>query len=170
MASGAAGGEVDVRFVLPSFPATDAVAVRAQVDRCLREIWQVDRVVVDGDGDVAFRAGTAACWVRVDACEPRLVRVFGHAVVGVRRTAALLRELNDVGSKARTTSVVWDEDGPGARTGVVRVSAVVHPDALGPRALQHAISTVAVVASDLGPMLAAVYGGSTPYDVVVEGD
>lgn len=157
-----------MRVVVPTVPPTDEVAVRALVEHCLQAIWQVDRVQVDVD--VAFRAGTAACWVRVDPVGPVLVRVFGHAAIDVPRTAALLRELDDVSSKARTPSVAWHEDESGAGTGVVRVSAVLQAKALGPRTLQHAIGTVAVVSSDLGPALAAVYGGTTPYDAVVEED
>jgi hypothetical protein len=130
--------------------------VRSHVERCLQDIWQVCRVSVDDDGDYPFRAGVAACWVRVDSQAPVLVRVFGHAVVGVKRSAGLLRELNDVNSRARTTSAVWDD-------GVVRVSTMVHPEALGRGSLRHALDAVATVSNDLGPMLASVYGGSTPF-------
>ena len=130
--------------------------VRSHVERCLQDIWQVCRVPTDDDGDYPFRAGTAACWVRVDSQLPVLVRVFGHAVVDVKRTAGLLRELNDVNSRARTTSAAWD-------AGVVRVSAMVHPEALGRASLRHALDAVATVSNDLGPMLASVYGGSTPH-------
>jgi hypothetical protein len=130
--------------------------VRSHVERCLQDIWQVCRVSMDDDGDYPFRAGVAACWVRVDSQVPVLVRVFGHAVVDVKRSAGLLRELNDVNGRARTTSAAWD-------AGVVRVSAMVHPDALGRKSLRHALDAVASVSNDLGPMLASVYGGSTPY-------
>lgn len=130
--------------------------VRSHVERCLQDIWQVCRVPVDDDGDYPFRAGVAACWVRVDSQTPVLVRVFGHAVVGVKRSAGLLRELNDVNSRARTTSAAWD-------AGTVRVSAMVHPAALDRTSLRHALDAVASVSNDLGPMLAGVYGGETPY-------
>jgi hypothetical protein len=130
--------------------------VRSHVERCLQDIWDVCRVPVDDDGDYPFRAGTAACWVRVDSALPVLVRVFGHAVVDVKRTAGLLREINDVNSRSRTTSVAWD-------AGVVRVSAMVHPDALDRASLRHALDAVSVVSNDLGPLMAGVYGGSTPY-------
>ena len=135
--------------------------VRSHVERCLQDIWEVCRVPVDDDGDYPFRAGVAACWVRVDAHAPILVRVFGHAVVDVKRSAGLLRELNDVNSRARTTSAAWD-------AGVVRVSAMVHPDALGRGALRHALDAVASVSNDLGPMMASVYGGTTPYSAEVQ--
>ena len=44
--------------------------VRSHVERCLQDIWQVCRVAVDDDGDYPFRAGVAACWVRVDSRTP----------------------------------------------------------------------------------------------------
>jgi hypothetical protein len=40
---------------------------------------------------------------------------------------------------------------------------VVHPDGLGCGSLRHALDAVASVSNDLWPMLASVYGGSTPY-------
>ena len=107
--------------------------VRSHVERCLQDIWQVCRVPFDEEGDYPFRAGAAACWVRVDDHIPVLVRVFGHAVVDVKRSAGLLRELNDLNSRARTTSTAWDATHPGATVGVVRVSTVVHPHGLGRR-------------------------------------
>ncbi len=130
--------------------------VRSHVERCLQDIWQVCRVPTDDDGDVPFRAGVAACWVRVDSEMPVLVRVFGHAVVGVKQSYGLLRELNEVNGRSRSTSCAWDD-------GVVRVSVVLHPEALGRKSLRHALDAVAVVANDLGPVLASVFGGSTPY-------
>ena len=131
--------------------------VRSHVERCLQDIWKLCRVYTDDDGDYPFRAGTAACWVRVDAEATVLVRVFGHAVVDVKRSQGLLRELNDVNSRARTTSVAWDD-------GVVRVSTWVHPDALGRASLRHALHAVAIASNDLGPVLAGVFGGSTPFE------
>lgn len=142
--------------------------VRSHVERCLQDIWQVCRVPVDEEGDYPFRAGAAACWVRVDAQIPVLVRVFGHAVVDVKRSAGLLRELNDLNTRARTTSTAWDAMHLGASVGVVRVSTVVHPDGLGRASLRHALDAVASVSNDVGPMVAGVFGGSTPYEAEAE--
>jgi hypothetical protein len=137
--------------------------VRSHVERCLQDIWQVCQVRVDADGDYPFRAGVASCWVRVDSELPVLVRVFGHAAVDVRRFAGLLRELNDVNCRARSTSVVWDPADSTPGRGVVRVAAMIHPEALGRRSLRHALDAVAVVSNDLGPLVASVYGGTTPF-------
>jgi hypothetical protein len=147
--------------------------VRSHVERCLQDIWGVWHLPVDDEGDYPFRAGVAACWVHVDTQLPVLVRVFGHAVVDVKRSAGLLRELNDLNSRSRTTSVAWDATvggvtvgaGHGSGSGVVRVSTMVHPDALGRRSLRHALDAVASVSNDLGPMVAGVFGGTTPYAV-----
>jgi hypothetical protein len=135
--------------------------VRSHVERCLQDIWGVWHLPVDDEGDYPFRAGVAACWVRVDTQLPVLVRVFGHAVVDVKRSAGLLRELNDLNSRSRTTSVAWDAAVGGS--GVVRVSTMVHPEGLGRGSLRHALDAVASVSNDLGPMVAGVFGGTTPY-------
>src|ERR1700712_3087861 len=151
--------------------------VRSHVERCLQDIWGVCHLPVDDDGDYPFRAGVAACWVRVDAQLPVLVRVFGHAVVDVKRSAGLLRELNDLNSRSRTTSVAWDAAVGGAGSGhggggrgVVRVSTMLHPDGVGRRSLRHALDAVASVSNDLGPMVAGVFGGTTPYADQVSDD
>jgi hypothetical protein len=136
--------------------------VRSHVERCLQDIWRISQVPIDDEGDYPFRAGTAACWVRVDSQVPVLVRVIGHAVEGVKRTSGLLRELNEINSCTRTTSVVWDE-------GVIRVTAMLHPEGLGRGSLRHALDAVTLVTNDIGPMIASVYGGTTPYEAKVSG-
>src|SRR3954470_16916128 len=109
--------------------------IRAQIERCLQELWEVSHVSADDDGDYPFRAGTAACWVRLDSHNPLLIRVIGHAVEEVERSNDLFGELNDVNARARTTSVAWDD-------GVIRVMAVLHPDGLTSGSLRHAMSVV----------------------------
>jgi hypothetical protein len=135
--------------------------VRSHVERCLQDVWELCRVQRDDDGDYPFRAGRAACWVHVDVQEPVLVRVVAHAVVGVKRSYGLLREINDVNGRSRAASVVWGH-------GIVLVSGVIHPDGLSRTSLEHMLDTVTTVANDIGPMMAHVYGGSTPFEAEPE--
>ncbi|HEX4018235.1 MAG TPA: YbjN domain-containing protein [Frankiaceae bacterium] len=132
--------------------------LRAHVRECLQEMWEVCRVEVDADGDVPFRSGSAAGWVSAVEGKPPLVRVWAHVAYGVKQNASVLRELNDINRRSRTAHVYWDE-------GFVVVEQTLHADGVDVATLGQAWSAVSSVANDLGPMLAAVHGGSTPFSV-----
>lgn len=122
----------------------------------MREIWDDAPVHYDDDGDIPFRAGTAAVWVSMRFEEPRL-RVFAHAAYGVKPTTALLRELNDVCGRSIFAKVY-------VRNGVVMVESVVPAEGVNTRTLKMAVDSVASVANDLGVMIATVFGGATPFE------
>jgi hypothetical protein len=134
--------------------------LKAHVERVLEDHWDVRRVEKDADGDYPFRSGTAACWVRVlpgdgDAV-PSSVVVFSHAAVGLRSSARLLRELNELNRAARWCKVALHDD-------QVVVSRNLDLQAASSASLELACRQVAAVAEDIGAMLATVYGGSTPF-------
>lgn len=137
---------------------TEQVWIRSHVERLLQEQWQTCRVHPDGDGDYMFRKGTAAGWVSVLSSEPVMVRVFAHAVHGLKPSLAVLRELNDIQSRSLSTSI-------GLIHGWVTVSQTISPIALSQEVLAQAISAVGAVANDIGVLLAGVFGGTTPFPV-----
>jgi hypothetical protein len=85
-----------------------------------------------------------------------MIRVWAIAAGDVRRTAKLLGELNDVNSRSRSAWASWSG-------GLVTVEQAIHLDGLSRRTLRHALTSVGSVADDIGGMIAAVYGGSTPF-------
>lgn len=135
--------------------------LRGHVQRCLEEIWDVCRVTVDGDGDIPFRAGAAGGWISVIEDDPHLVRVWAHAAYGVKATAAVLREINDVNQRIKTAHVYWAD-------GVVVVEQTLHADGVDVTTLAQGWRSVCGAANDLGPLLAAVHGGATPFPVKEE--
>jgi Putative bacterial sensory transduction regulator len=135
----------------------EVTMVRSHVERCLQDIWDQCRVHKDHDGDYPFSNGTSMCFVRVERGDPVVVRVFAYAVVGVRRSAKLLAELNDINNRCRLVSVGWHGD-------AVLVDHVMQAKAVSRATLREACSSVGVVADDIGSMIAAVYGGGTPID------
>lgn len=137
---------------------TELVWVRSHVRQLLQDEWEMCRVDIDGDGDVAFRAGTAMCWVTVLASEPVMVRVFAHAVFGVKSSAKLLRELNAFQERALSARASHVHD-------LVLVSQTIAAAGLTGPVLTQAVDSVAGLASEIGPMLAPMFGGSTPFDV-----
>lgn len=116
------------------------------------------RVHADDDGDYMFRNGTAACWVSVLASDPVMVRVFAHAVNGLKPSLGVLRELNDIQSRSLSTSI-------GVLHGSVLVSQTISPISLSQEVLAQALSAVGTVANDIGALLASVFGGATPFPV-----
>lgn len=135
--------------------------LRSHTERCLQEIWEQPELFTDGDGDYPFRHGTAACWVRVGAAPEQEVRVFAHAAFGVKRTAKLLAELNEVNARSRWMTVSLQDN-------VVVVSGALHWTAVNRPALSQYMQAAGHIADDIGAMIAAVHGGSTPFEASEE--
>jgi hypothetical protein len=132
--------------------------VRSHVERCLQDIWDVCRVNQDLDGDYPFSRGTSMCFVRIERGKPRAIRVFSIAVVSIERSGKLLKELNDINGRTRFVFVRWQGD-------TVIVEQTIALDGLTRGSLRQACDSVAYVSDDIGPMIAAVFGGNTPIDV-----
>ena len=135
--------------------ARQSTWLRAYVEKLLREgsgsEWHTD-----SDGDFPFRWGSAACWVAVRS-EPFLhVWMFAHAAYGLRSTAAVLRELNEHNAALMGGRVYLSD-------GTVTIEQTVVVEALNAATLLQACSQVAQTADSLGTLLAAVFGGRTPY-------
>ncbi len=131
----------------------------SHVERCLEEAWNRCRVAADQDGDFSFRAGTAACYVSVVAHVPLRVRVWAVAAHSVKSTARLLNELNDANGSSLCAHVY-------AKNGLVIVEDVLTAPAVNAQALSQACDAVSQLAESLGGMIAAVFGGSTPFPPV----
>jgi hypothetical protein len=139
---------------------SESMWIKSHVELLLQREWEVCRVATDADGDFPFRAGTAACWVAVSDGEPPMVQVFAHAACGLKPTARVLRELNDIQNRAFSARVCLAE-------GCVIVSQVLSPIGLTQPVLAQAIHAVGGVAEDVGPLLAAMFDGSTPFPAEV---
>jgi hypothetical protein len=138
--------------------------VRSHIERLLEDEWEVCRVNADGDGNYPFRRGTASCWVSIMCDEsPPMVRVVAWAATGVRATAALLRELNEIQFRATSAAVCWHE-------GNVLVFQSLSPVGLTRPVLAQAIDAVGTVADDIGLLLAGMFGGATPFPADVPSD
>lgn len=142
---------------------SEAVWIRSHVQQLLQDEWQVCRVHVDGDGDVGFRHGTAACWVSVLDSSPAMVRVFAHAAVDVRSSPKLLRQLNEVQRSAVSARIDLAH-------GIVVVSQTVNPIGLTGPVLVQATSSVGTLADEIGGLVAAMHDGATPFEALLEID
>lgn len=133
----------------------ETVWFRSHVERCLQQLWNQPMVEPDEDGDYGFRWGPAAGWVSLDRRAP-LLRVWAYAASGLRRSAKLLNELNDINLRSETVHVVLS-----GRSVVVRQTLSAY--GVDFETLAQAYGAVGSVAEAIGPMLATVFGGSTPF-------
>ncbi len=129
---------------------------RSHVERCLQDIWEVQRVEQDADGDYPFQTKSGVGWVRVEQCRPVLVRVFAHAAYQVKRSAALLKELNALNARSRLATVSWSD-------GAVAVSCALPVETLDRTGLRLALDAVTCVTDDISELTVAVFGGALPF-------
>ena len=135
---------------------------RAYVEQTLAAGWEQCRVESDGDGDYPFRYGTAACYVRVEAGPPMAVRVLATAAMGVRKSAKLLTELNELNAAARSVTTYWHCD-------AVHVEKSIDATGVHAETLLRACGEVGKAADDIGALVAAVFDGQVPFvDEVVD--
>jgi hypothetical protein len=133
--------------------------IRSHVERLLQDEWHECRVTTDDEGDYPFRDGTAAGWVTVLDSRPVLVRVFAHAARGLKPTAKLFTELNEIQRRALSASIMLYDD-------VVVVQQTISPIDLSGPVLAQALRAVGGVADDIGILLASMFNGVTPYPSV----
>jgi hypothetical protein len=136
---------------------SELVWFRAYVEQLLKEMWGQQDLITDADGDYPSRYGNAAIWVRIEGGAPMAVRVFAHAAYGVKRTAKLLAELNEVTTRSRFGSVHWVN-------GAVVSEYSLPAGAVDAETLAGMFAMVGDRADEIGLMVATVFGGQTPFD------
>jgi hypothetical protein len=124
---------------------------RSHVKECLREGFELSRLVVDEDGDVPFTAGTAVYYVTVRT-DGKKVKVWSTVVVGVKATVALLREVNAVNMSLEGSRMFV----AGNR---IVLEGVLPVDGLTPETLRELCLEVGNTADEVGTMISAVHGG-----------
>ena len=124
---------------------------RSHVKECLRESLELSTVFVDSDGDVPIAHGTAIYWVAVRS-DGKYVKAWSRPVVGVKQTAALMREVNEVNMGLEHSRLFFAK-------GMLMLEGVLPVDGLTPEYLHDLCVEVGATADDVGQMISAVYGG-----------
>jgi len=139
---------------------------RSHVQELLRTAFGWEQVVVDEDGDVPITCRTALVYASVVA-QGQLVRVWSRAVSGVRATKSVLREVNDANASAVVARVYAQHD-------AVWAEGHLPVEGLRVQDLACLCREVGDLADHLGPLLAAVHGGTVTFpeaaDVPSEGE
>ena len=131
---------------------------RSHVERCLQDVWERP-VEQDEDGDYLFYTHTGVGYVEIGAGEPTLVIVKVFAAFDVPYSAKLLKEINEINCQLRAGRVQWG-------SGHVMVVRTVVDEAVSRASLAHASDAAVTAADKIGPMIAAVFGGSVPFESV----
>lgn len=136
---------------------------RAYVEQILTSVWEQPDLKPDADGDYAFRYGTAACYVRIEAGPPMTLRVLAQAAVDVRNSSKLLNELNDFNAHAWSVTAYWAND-------CVVLDQAILAEGVNRETLTRACADVGQAAHDIGVLVASVFDGRTPYRPVAHAD
>jgi hypothetical protein len=133
--------------------------LRALIDESLADAG-LPPLTTDAAGNHLFRYGSAGGTIMAvgEGAYSTLpeIRVDLVAVRGLRASRSLLEELNSI-NQTPTGATVY------LCAGEVHVAAVLLPGRCTPLEIASAMAFVGGLASDIGPVLAAVYGGETPY-------
>ena len=133
---------------------------RSHVKELVREAFELDEVVVDGDGDLPFPCGTAMFYLSV-VRGGRLLRVWSRAVNGLRINKPVLREINEVNADLVLSRVYATES-------AVWVEGCLSIDSVKARDVAVLCVEVGNTADKLGSMLAMVHGGLVAFPDAAE--
>lgn len=133
---------------------------RSHVKELVREAFELDEVVVDGDGDLPFPCGTAMFYLSV-VRHGRLLRVWSRAVAGTRVNKPVLREINEV-NVGLTFARAW------ATGDEVWVEGFFPVETLRVGELGALCMEVGTTADRIGSMLATVHGGRVAFPDAAE--
>src|SRR4051794_5081812 len=128
--------------------------------RSIERDFGVTNVEQDDDGDFCVAGGDRPVWVRPLLCaETPLVKVWSPAVFGVKGSAALLREINDLNLNLCQVRVVYDDP-------VVVVASEVEAESVQPGQIGRLAGIVGSTSAGAGTMIAAVFGGEAAFAFV----
>jgi hypothetical protein len=133
-------------------------ALEHHIERRLRVDLEMGTIAPDEDGDYCCidEEGTVV-WVRPSLeMNPASVRVFSQAAHGVKKSAALLTELNAWNNVIPACRVAWDN-------GIVRVWGDLTVESIEPGELGWLVRHVARTAQRINEVVCAVYGGLNPW-------
>jgi hypothetical protein len=84
--------------------------LRPHVEKILGEYLQTDHLIVNDDGTIPIRAGSATYYVRLMEGEPPVLQVYSIVLEGVKKSMKLLEALNDINRQTFFAKVFWVDD------------------------------------------------------------
>ncbi|WP_395106378.1 T3SS (YopN, CesT) and YbjN peptide-binding chaperone 1 [Actinomadura sp. SCN-SB] len=128
----------------------------AYVEKILRNYLGVDDLVLDENGDVPIRRGSALYFVRVSRNEPYHVVVNSTVLKGVEESLELYQELNKINATTYGVQAYFEN-------GRVILSADMLADSLQPDELERACRSISSGADRYDDELQARFGGEKTF-------
>lgn len=127
-------------------------AVRTPVESLLADLFGPDVLSRDGDGDYRLTVRDTPVFARLYNDHAPTLQVFAVVLADVPRSPDLLGELNDFNSRLAYARSFWVDE-------QVLVESDLVAATLDPEELIAAVTSVRNIANELGPMVAAIFGG-----------
>jgi hypothetical protein len=127
--------------------------LRHHVQRCLQRDLGITLHDPDDNGDYWVMVDDQPVWVRcLLEHTPALARVWAPAASGVKRSAAVLRELNELNAGLRRLCCILGG-------GSVQVTSDLEIESIEPGELGRLVEHVGRTARHVGELMATVHGG-----------
>ena len=142
----------------------DHQALHHHIQRLLQRDLGMPLAEADGDGDYGSIIDGHIVWVRPLLGEsPALVRVWTPAAHGVKRSAALLKEINELNTGLNQVRCFLVESD-------VMISAEMELESVEAGELGRLVTRVGETAEHIGELITTVFGGHPPFAVGIVGD
>lgn len=129
----------------------------AYVEKILRSYLGTEDLVVDKDGDIPIRRGSALYFVRVTTREPYRVEVFSSVLAGVEESLELYQAINEINANVYGIQAYY-------RNGRVIFGTDMLADTLQPAELENACAVISSCADDHDDKLQARFGGQKTFE------
>jgi hypothetical protein len=126
---------------------------RWHVEKTVDTVFGPDSLVTDADGDYRLKNTGVPVWARLVPGDPHCLRVFSTVAIEMSSSPALLSEINELNQGLQFARLDHGNE-------ILTASADLVASTLDPDELYTAFSRVSRVASDVGPSLIALFGGS----------
>jgi hypothetical protein len=130
--------------------------MRPYVEKTMKEVLGLDNLIVDSDGDIPVRWGSAQFYVRVLDGDTPLVRIFTPVVRNVKKTCKLLEMVNDMNCKNVMITVQWIDD-------QVLATTELRAESMDKDSLEFACNNMGAMADTWDDQVKAAFGGDTFY-------
>ncbi|MGB6058119.1 MAG: hypothetical protein WBF71_07625 [Microthrixaceae bacterium] len=139
-------------FTAYVMPMDEMLAIVSTVEEVLEQCFGIDVRVPNLAGDYELSSYGVPVYARVVADEPPRVRIFAELIAEIEASPELLHELNALNLGYGFVKVLWIE-------GSLVVEGDLVAETIDPAEVTALFERVRHVAEELGPSLAAVYGG-----------
>lgn len=139
-------------FTAYVMPMDEMLAIAGNVEEVLEQCFGTDVRVQNASGDYELSSYGVPVYARVVADDPPRVRIFAEVISDIDASQELFHELNALNLGYGFVKVLWNE-------GKLLVEGDLVAESIDPPEVTALFERVRHVAEELGPSLAAVYGG-----------